>query len=97
MTVTYSAIGSYAGAAIAMGLGALGAGIGEGYAAGKAAAAITRQPAAATPIFNAMLIGQAIAETASIFALLVAFIMIFSGKQPGIVHAVSYVAAGLCP
>jgi len=67
---------AYLGGSIAMGFGAIGAGIGEGYAAHQACAGTARQPAVSSPIQRTMLIGQAMAESASIFALIVAMMLI---------------------
>ncbi|WGI36252.1 ATP synthase F0 subunit C [Mesomycoplasma lagogenitalium] len=64
------------GAGLAM-VGALGVGAGQGYAAGKAAEAVGRNPEAEKKINKLMIIGCAIAETSSIYALLVAILLIF--------------------
>ncbi|MDO5716745.1 MAG: ATP synthase F0 subunit C [Tissierellia bacterium] len=55
----------------------LGPGIGQGFAAGKAAEAVGRQPEAKSDIFQIMLIGQAVSETTGIYSLLVALLMMF--------------------
>lgn len=65
------------GAGIAMGFGAVGPGVGEGFAAGKACEAIGRRPDLATLITRTMLIGQAVAETTGIYSLVIALILIF--------------------
>ena len=65
------------GAGIAMGFGAIGPGVGEGFAAGKACEAIGKRPDLAALITRTMLIGQAVAETTGIYSLVVALIMIF--------------------
>jgi F-type H+-transporting ATPase subunit c len=86
----------YLGAGLAMGLGAIGAGVGEGYNAGEAAGAIARQPAVSGDLVRTMLVGQAIAETSGIFALVVAFMLMFAGPQHmGTEVAGAYVGAGL--
>jgi F-type H+-transporting ATPase subunit c len=66
------------GAGIAIGLGAIGAAIGEGYTASQASPAISRNPEMAGEVFKSMLVGQAIAESASIFALVVALVLLFT-------------------
>ncbi len=71
-------IGAYAGGGLAIGLGAIGAAIGEGYTAAEANLAISRNPGKTGEIFKSMLVGQAIAESASIFALVIAMILLFS-------------------
>lgn len=68
--------GSYIGAGLAM-LGALGTGIGQGYAAGKASEAVARNPEAESKIRTMMIVGCAIAETAAIYSLIIAILLIF--------------------
>lgn len=63
------------GAGIAM-IAGIGAGIGQGYAAGKGVEAVGRQPEARGPITLTMLLGQAVAETTGIYALVIAFVLI---------------------
>lgn len=53
-------------------------GIGQGFAAGKAVEAIARQPEASGKITSTMIIGQAIAETTGLYALLIAILLIFA-------------------
>ena len=62
-------------AAIAIGLGALGPGIGIGMLAGKAMEAIGRNPEAAPKIQAAMLLAIVFAEAIAIYALVVALIV----------------------
>ena len=64
-------------AGIAMGFGAVGPGIGEGFVGGKACEAIGRRPDEANLITKTMIIGQAISETTGIYALVVSLISIF--------------------
>ncbi|MGA0241395.1 MAG: ATP synthase F0 subunit C [Candidatus Marinamargulisbacteria bacterium] len=64
-------------AGIAMGFGAVGPGIGEGFVAGKACEAIGKRPDEQALITKTMIIGQAISETTGIYALVVALILIF--------------------
>ncbi|MCL2000964.1 MAG: ATP synthase F0 subunit C [Planctomycetes bacterium] len=64
-------------AGICMGFGTIGPGIGEGYAAGKACEAIARRPEEYARIFRTMLVGQAVTESCSIYALVVALILVF--------------------
>ena len=70
-------IAAYAGGGIAMGFGAIGAAIGEGYTAAKANLAVSRNPAISGDIFKNMLVGQAVAESSSIFALVIAILLLF--------------------
>ncbi len=67
---------AYVGAGIA-GIGLLGAGVGQGYAAGKAAEAVGRNPEAEGKIRNMMIVGAAIAESSALYALVVSILLIF--------------------
>ncbi len=79
-----------------MGFGAIGAAIGEGYTAAEANEAISRNPLISGDIFKTMLIGQAIAESASIFALVIAMILLFTDYAPtSILTACVLLSAGL--
>ncbi|HBL39110.1 TPA: ATP synthase F0 subunit C [Candidatus Uhrbacteria bacterium] len=59
--------------AIAIGVGALGPGLGIGLIGMKAVEGIGRNPEAAGKIFVPMLLGMAFAEAIAIYALVVAF------------------------
>lgn len=83
---TWVRLAAYAGGGLCIGFGAIGAAIGEGYTAAQANAAVSRNPAMAGDVFKSMLVGQAIAESASIFALVVAMILLFSN-----IPATSYI------
>ena len=65
------------GAGLAM-IAGIGAGVGQGYAAGKAAEAVGRQPEAKGTIMSTMLVGAAVAETTGIYGLVIAFILLFA-------------------
>ncbi len=58
-------------------LGMLGVGIGQGYAAGKATEAVGRNPEAEEKIRSMFIIGAAIAETAAIYSLVIAILILF--------------------
>jgi len=64
-------------AAIAIGAGAIGPGIGIGLLAGKAMEAIGRNPEAAPKIQTAMILALAFAEAIAIYALVIALIIKF--------------------
>jgi len=92
----FARLASFLGAALAMGFGAIGPGVGEGYAAGKACEGIARQEYASGLLARTMLIGQAVAETPGILALVIAIIMIF--RQPafaGLAMGLASIGAGL--
>lgn len=65
------------GMALAMGLGAIGPGIGIGLIAAKALEAIGRNPDVENSIRTNMLLGIVFAEALGIFALVVALIIRF--------------------
>jgi len=58
-------------------IGCLGGGIGCGTAAGKAVEGVSRQPEASGKIISTMVIGAALSEATSIYALLVALLLLF--------------------
>ena len=66
-------------AGLAIGFGALGPGIGIGLLAAKAMEALGRNPEAAGPIRQNMILAIAFAEAIAIYALVVAVIIIFVG------------------
>ena len=95
LTLTQTA--AYLGGALAMGLGAIGAATGEGYTASRAAEAIARSRKHSGDIIKNMLVGQAISESASIFSLVIAILLLFTDPaDPGVVRAAALLAAGLC-
>lgn len=65
------------GAGVCMGLGSIGPGAGEGFAAGKACEAIARRPEEYSQIFRTMLVGQAVTESIAIYSLVIALILVF--------------------
>jgi F-type H+-transporting ATPase subunit c len=93
---TWIGIAAYLGGGLAMGFGAIGAAIGEGYTAAQANDALSRNPQGAGDLFKTMLVGQAIAESASIFALVIAMILLFSSfNSTSLVTASALMGAGL--
>ena len=70
-------VAKYIGAGIAMGFGAIGPGLGEGYAAGKSCEGIAKRPEEAGLLTRTMLIGQAVSESTGIYSLVIAIILIF--------------------
>jgi len=68
---------SIIGAALSI-LAGVGTGIGQGFATGKSVEAIARQPEARSSITSTMLVGCAISETASIYGLIIALILLFA-------------------
>ncbi len=89
-------VAAFAGGGIAMGLGAVGAAIGEGYTASQANLAISRSPEKSGDIFKNMLVGQAVAESASIFALVIAILLLFLDTATAtLLQAAAFLGAGI--
>lgn len=76
MTALVVAAAALVGAGFAVGLAAIGPGMGQGFAAGKAVEGVARQPEARAEITMTMLLGQAVSETTGIYGLVVALILI---------------------
>ncbi|HHE37907.1 MAG TPA: ATP synthase F0 subunit C [Candidatus Cloacimonetes bacterium] len=96
--VEYIQIAAYLGAGICVGIGAITTGIGSGIIAGEGSLAIMKQPKANEDIFRTMLIGQAAAQTAGIFALVVSMLLIYGGfdvAKGGWYKAAALLAAGI--
>jgi len=68
---------SLIGAGLAMGLGAIGPGVGEGMAAAKACEAIGKNPQEAGLLTRTMLVGQAVSESTGIYSLVIALLLLF--------------------
>lgn len=64
------------GAGLSM-IAGIGAGIGQGYAAGKGTESVGRRPKLQPAIIRAMFIGQAVAQTTGIYALVISLILMF--------------------
>lgn len=72
---------NFIGAGFAIGFGAIGAALGEGYTAGMANESLSQRPEKAGDVIKNMLVGQAIAESSAIFALVVAIILLFGRPE----------------
>ena len=66
------------GAGLCMGIGAIGPGVGEGNAVGKALEGMARQPEVSSTLRSTMIMGCAIAETTGIYSLLISFLILFA-------------------
>jgi F-type H+-transporting ATPase subunit c len=66
-------------AGIAIGIGAIGPGIGIGFVGRGAMESIGRNPEAAGSIQTNMILGMALAEAIAIYALIIAFVLAFTG------------------
>lgn len=69
---------SVLGAGLAIGLAAIGSGIGLGIASSKALESLARQPEAEGKITSNMYIGFAFMESVTIYGLVVALILLFA-------------------
>lgn len=83
------------GAAIAIGFGTIGCGVGEGAISGKAVEGLARQPGASGKIVRLMIIGQAIAETGAIFSLVVGLYLLFQSPTAAVPKAFALLGAGI--
>ncbi len=96
-TQTWVTISTYVGGAMAMGLGAIGSAVGEGYVAASANESISRTPELAGDIVKTMLLGQAVAESSAIFALLISMTLLFSKLSSITTLSILVpISAGLC-
>jgi F-type H+-transporting ATPase subunit c len=66
------------GCGIAIGFGALGAGIGQGIGTSKACEGIARNPATSGKVTTTLIIGLAMMESLTIYALVVVLIILFT-------------------
>ncbi len=88
---------AYAGSGICIGIGAIGAAIGEGYTAAIATASTGRRPELSADIFKTMLVGQAISESSSIFTLVVSLVLMFTPHSTqSYITVASLLGAGMC-
>ena len=78
MEQAIATLGKAIGAGLCMGVGAIGPAIGEGNAVSKALEGMARQPEAAGDLRTTMIMGCAITETTGIYALLIAFHILFT-------------------
>ncbi len=70
------------GAGLSM-IAGIGPGIGQGFAAGKGAEAVGRQPEVQGDIVRTMLLGCAVAESTGIYGLIVALVLLFANPLVG--------------
>ena len=79
------------GAGISIGLGCFGSGLGCGWPGGSACEGVARNPRQSTSITSSMIIGQAVAQSPSIFATVVALIFLF--RAPNVTGLAAF---GVC-
>ena len=78
MAQAIAIMGKAIGAGLAMGIGAIGPGVGEGHAVAHALDGMARQPETTSTLRTNMILGCAIAETTGIYSLLIAFLILFA-------------------
>ncbi len=67
----------FLGAALGIGLAALGTGLGMGFMVGKTMEAMARQPEISGELRTTMLIGVAFIEALALYALVISFLLVF--------------------
>jgi|TARA_B100001971_G_C18106310_1_gene491706 F-type H+-transporting ATPase subunit c len=65
------------GAGLAIGIGAIGAAIGQGYIGGRALEAMARNPEVGNTIFTRMFVAMAVTESSAIYALVMTMLILF--------------------
>ncbi len=71
------------GAGLSM-IAGVGPGIGQGYAAGKATEAVGKRPKYQPTIVRTMFLGQAVAQTTGIYALIISLVLMFANPLLGL-------------
>lgn len=77
--IFYVKAAAFFGAALAMGLGSIGPALGQGLIGMKACENIGKYPDSAGKIRTTMMIAMGMVETAAIYALLIAGVLIWAG------------------
>lgn len=80
---TIIAVVAMAGAGLTMGIGAIGAAIGESRIGAAAMDALARQPDEASSITRTLFVSLAMVESTAIFCLVVALILLFANPFTG--------------
>ncbi|GAB6909005.1 ATP synthase subunit c 2 [Desulfosarcina cetonica] len=76
--IGWVAVASVLGAAICMGIGAIGPAIGEGRALAQALSSIAQQPDETSTITRTLFVGMAMVESTAIYCFVVTMILIFA-------------------
>lgn len=77
LSIGLVAAASVLGAGLAMGIGAVGAAIGQGRAVAQALQSIAQQPDETNTITRTLFVGLAMIESTAIYSLVIAIILIF--------------------
>jgi ATP synthase F0 subunit c len=75
--VAFHKLAALIAAGLCTGLGALGPGVGSGLANASACEGVGRDPKLEAPLLRTMLIGQAISQSTSVYALVISMCMLF--------------------
>jgi len=75
-------IASALGAGFSM-IAGIGPGIGQGYAAGKSTEAVGKRPKLQSMIIRTMFLGQAVAQTTGIYALIISIVLLYANPLLG--------------
>ena len=78
MAQAIAIMGKAIGAGLAMGIGAIGPGIGEGNCAAAACEAVGRQPECKGDVTSTMILGIALSETTGIYGFVTGLLLIFA-------------------
>jgi len=78
-TIFFAKAAAFFGAALAMGIGAIGPALGQGFIGMKACENIGKYPEQGGNIRTTMMIAMGLVETSAIYALLIAGALIFVG------------------
>ena len=84
------AAASVVAAGFAIGLAAIGPGVGQGTAAGYAVGRIARQPEAEGKIRGALLLSFAFIESLTIYGLVVALVVLFANPFAGLQRELTF-------
>jgi len=77
----YAQAAAFLGAAIAMGVGAIGPALGQGFVGMKACENIGKYPENAGKIRTTMMMGMGLVETSAIYALMISGALIWAGMS----------------
>jgi len=77
----YAQAAAFLGAAIAMGVGAIGPALGQGFVGMKACENIGKYPESAGKIRTTMMMGMGLVETSAIYALMISGALIWAGMR----------------
>lgn len=80
---TFAQAAAFLGAAIAMGVGSIGPALGQGMIGSKACEGVGKHPENYSKIRMTMIIAMGIVESAAVYALLIAIMLIVYGRAVG--------------